>query len=78
MHGVVGSIPTVSTKSQKTVVFHGFLFIQAAGLVYHLAKGEDIIKGGQPPLHLIMRQRASSLRLDNVHAYGVIGANILH
>ena len=39
-----------------------------------------IIKGGTPPLYLIMRQRAFSLRLDDIqglrlddiHAYGVI------
>ena len=37
-----------------------FLFIQAAGLVYHRDAVVDIIKGGSPPLYLITRQRASA------------------
>jgi len=43
-----------------------FLFIQAAGLVYHHGNAVDIIKGGEPPLYLITRQRAFSLRLDEI------------
>ena len=35
-----------------------FLFIQAAGLVYHRrTSAVHIIKGGKPPLYLITRQR---------------------
>ena len=48
-----------------------FLFIQAAGLVYHHDAVVYIIKGGKPPLYLITRQRVfsrglmiSTLRLD--------------
>jgi hypothetical protein len=40
-----------------------FLFIQAAGLAYHHDAVVDIIKGGEPPLYLITRQRASSCGL---------------
>ena len=43
-----------------------FLFIQAAGLAYHHDAVVDIIKGGEPPLYLITRQRASCLRLDDI------------
>ena len=41
-------------------------FIQAAGLAYHHDAVVDIIKGGVPPLYLIMRQRVFSLRLDDI------------
>ena len=40
-----------------------FLFIQAAGLVYHHDAVVDIIKGGEPPLYLITHQRASACGL---------------
>ena len=40
-----------------------FLFIQAAGLVYHHDAVVDIIKGGEPPLYLITRQRVSTCGL---------------
>ena len=43
-----------------------FLFIQAAGLVYHHDAVVYIIKGGLPPLYLITRQRVFSLRLDDI------------
>ncbi|MBR2327400.1 MAG: hypothetical protein IKA51_02140 [Clostridia bacterium] len=39
------------------------MFIQAAGLAYHHDAVVDIIKGGEPPLYLITRQRASSCGL---------------
>ena len=31
-----------------------------------------IIKGGEPPLYLITRQRASSLRLDDIQTFGLM------
>jgi len=48
-----------------------FLFIQAAGLVYHHDAVVDIIKGGEPPLYLITRQRAFFLRLDDIQRQAV-------
>ena len=50
-------------KSIRKLTKISFLFIQAAGLAYHHDAVVDIIKGGNPPLYLITRQRVSSCGL---------------
>ena len=50
-----------------------FLFIQAAGLVYHRrAKCGVYHQGRVAPLYLITRQRASFLRLDDIQTFGLM------
>ena len=53
--------PTRSAK--KTDAYASDFFIQAAGLAYHHDAVVDIIKGGEPPLYLITRQRVSTCGL---------------
>ena len=56
----MGSNPILSANKKGTFVYQKFffLFIQAAGLAYHHDAVVDIIKGGEPPLYIITRQRA--------------------
>ena len=41
-------------------------------MAYHHDAVVDIIKGGEPPLYLITRQRAFCLRLDDIQPYGLM------
>ena len=71
MHEVVGSIPTVSTKTKKDGNSRPFSFLSKPQ-AWHIIAARSavyIIKGGEPPLYLITRQRVSRLRLDDIQHF---------
>jgi len=52
-----------------------FCFCLSKPQAWHIIDARSaayIIKGGEPPLYLITRQRVSYLRLDDIQPYGLM------
>ena len=71
----VGASPVVRTNKKGTFVYQKFLFCLSKPQAWYIIAAQRavyIIKGGEPPLYLITRQRAFCLRLDDIQPYGLM------
>ncbi len=68
-----GSNPGVASNKNRTFVYRQmFCFCLSKPQAWHIIAARSvvhIIKGGEPPLYLITRQRASHLRLDDIQHF---------
>ena len=63
---IVGSNPATPANKKRTFVYQKFLFCLSKPQAWHIIAAQravHIIKGGEPPLYLITRQRASACGL---------------